>query len=124
MREYKRLSAKTKNILAAPEGFDVDFKATADGIKQKDIIAFANSPGGGTILIGVEEFTNRQGVQRGRIIGCAVDDKAILQVRNKATDCTPPVEMEIFTENLTQKPILRVEIPASTKIPHCTKNGE
>ena len=124
MREYKTLSAKTKKILEAPEGYDVDFKSQANGVKVRDIVAFANTPSGGTILVGVEEMTNSNGVQRGRVIGCSVDDDAVLQIRNKACDCIPPVDVEILTENLNKKPILRVEIAGSKKVPHCTKTGE
>lgn len=124
MPEYKTLSAKTKRLLASPEGYDVDFKSDADGIKQKDLIAFANSAHGGTILVGVKEYTNSSGVQRGVVCGCTVDDGSALKIRNLAADCIPPIELEVITENINKRPIFRLEIPRSNKVPHCTKKGE
>lgn len=124
MPEFKALTTRTKRLLASPEGFDVDFKSDAEGIKQKDLIAFANSANGGTILVGVEEYTNASGVQRGRVCGCSVDDGSALKIRNQAADCIPPIELEMITENINEKPIFRLEIPQSNKAPHCTKKGE
>ena len=124
MPEFKTLTAKTKRLLASPEGYDVDFKSDADALKQKDLIAFANSANGGTILVGVQEYTNASGVQRGRVCGCSVDDSSALKIRNQAADCIPPVELEMITENINKKPVFRVEIPRSEKAPHCTKKGE
>lgn len=124
MSEFKTLTAKTKKLLDSPEGYDVDFKTNVDGIKQKDLIAFANSPNGGTILVGVQEYTNGAGVQRGKVCGCAVDDPSALKIRNLASDCFPPLELEIVTENISRKPIFRIEIPQSKYAPHCTKKGE
>lgn len=124
MSEFKALTAKTRKLLDSPEGHDVDFKSDADGIKQKDLIAFANSANGGTILVGVQEYTNEDGVQRGRICGCTVDDVSALKIRNQAADCIPPLELEVITENINKKAIFRIEIPRSERAPHCTKKGE
>ena len=55
--------------------------------------------------------------------GCDVSDATILQVLNKAVSCIPPVSIDIYIENLDDKPILRVEIPPSQTKPHCTPKG-
>ncbi len=122
--EYKQLSQRTRQLLSGQESLDVDFKATVEAVKQKTLVAFANSPSGGTLLLGVEEYTSSDGLQRGRIVGCAVDDTARLTVQNKALSCNPPVPVEIFVENVSRAPILRVEIPHSLNRPHCTSSGE
>jgi len=44
----------TGKLLSRSEGLEVDFKRDADGVKQDDLVAFANS-GGGVILISVDE---------------------------------------------------------------------
>jgi ATP-dependent DNA helicase RecG len=123
-REYKRLSRRTRLLLSQAEGRDVDFKVSPVGVKHKTLIAFANSVSGGAILVGVEEFTSDDGVQRGRIVGCDVSDSARLQIQNKALSSVPPINIQIFTENLSQRPILRVEVPSGPNKPYCSQAGE
>ena len=88
-REYKQISQRAKSLLSKPEGVDVDFKREINGIKSRDLVSFANSPQGGAILVGVDEYTNKNGLQRGQVVGCDVDDSARLSLINKATDCYP-----------------------------------
>ncbi len=123
-KEYRGLSRRTQSLLKISEGMNVDFKREVSGIKSRDLVAFANSPLGGTILAGVDEYTDIDGVQRGAIVGCEVDDNARLMVINKATDCLPTVEVGIFIENIARKPILRIEIPPGPHKPYCTQRGE
>ena len=73
-REYRGLSKRTQRLLAMPEGIDVDFKRDVTGVHGSDLVAFANSLRGGTLLIGIDEYTTEDGVQRGQICGCDVDD--------------------------------------------------
>lgn len=122
--EFKRLSKKTKLLLNHSEGFDVDFKRDLEGVKLKTLIAFANSRSGGTVLVGVEEYTSGEGLQRGRIVGCDVSDKARLQIQNKALSCVPPIMIQLFSENLNKLPILRIEIPSGAQKPYCSPSGE
>ncbi|MFD2230915.1 helix-turn-helix domain-containing protein [Alkalimarinus sediminis] len=123
-KEFKRLSKKTKLLLNHSEGFDVDFKRDLAGVKLKTLISFANSRSGGTVLVGVEEYTSEEGLQRGRIVGCDVSDKGRLQVQNKALSCVPPITIQVFTENLNKLPILRIEIPSGLQKPYCSPSGE
>lgn len=123
-REYRGLSRRTQQLLNMAEGPRVDFKREANAIKSRDMVAFANSPHGGTILIGVDEITSIDGVQRGRVVGCAVDDNARLTLVNKATDCYPTVEIELYVENLASRPMLRLEIPSGIHKPYCTQYGD
>ncbi|WP_254262327.1 AlbA family DNA-binding domain-containing protein [Marinobacterium weihaiense] len=124
-REYRRLSRRTQYLLSLPEGLNVDFKREVHAVKSSDLVAFANTAQGGTLLIGIDEYTADNGVQRGRVVGCEVDDKARLMLVNKSTGCIPNVEIQIFTENLSQaRPILRVEIAPGQHKPYCTQRGE
>lgn len=123
-KEYRGLSRRTQSLLQVSEGMNVDFKRDVSGIKSRNLVAFANTPLGGTILVGVDEYTDVEGVQRGEVVGCEVDDNARLIIVNKATDCFPTVELGIFVENIARKPILRVEIPPGHHKPYCTQRGE
>ncbi|GGB95474.1 hypothetical protein GCM10011352_21960 [Marinobacterium zhoushanense] len=124
-REFRRLSRRTQQLLAAPEGVNVDFKREVQAVRSADLVAFANAPLGGTLLIGIDEYTSPDGVQRGRVVGCDVDDRARLLLVNKATECIPNIELKIYTENLSKShPILRIEIPSGHLKPYCTHGGE
>ncbi|MBR9885141.1 MAG: ATP-binding protein [Oceanospirillales bacterium] len=112
-------------MLNAPESVNVDFKREVQAVRSAHLVAFANSPLGGTLLIGIDEYTSPDGVQRGRVVGCDVDDRARLLLVNKATECIPNIELKIYTENLSQsRPVLRVEIPSGHLKPYCTHGGE
>ncbi|MCW1753033.1 RNA-binding domain-containing protein [Rhizobium acaciae] len=120
-KRSKALSSLTLSLLTGGESNKVDFKKIPDGVSADDLVAFANSEGG-QILIGVVEET-LSGAQVGTVRGCDVSDGTILQITNKAISCIPPVSIDIFIENLSSQPILRVEIPPSSTKPHCTQKG-
>lgn len=124
-REYKTLSKRVRQLLELQEGLDVEFKKEVRGLEGKDLVAFANAGNDGAILIGVSEIKSNGEVQRGEITGCPVDDGSKLMIVNKAEDCIPPVEVEVFIENLKDKPFFRVEIPSrlNGKRPYATKKG-
>ena len=87
---YMSVSRKTKALLNRQEGLDVDFKMTVKGLESTDLVAFANSERGGTILLGVGEAEGEHSMQKGRIIGCPVGDKERLYILSKAESCVPP----------------------------------
>tara|TARA_R110002072_G_scaffold116942_8_gene247656 strand:- start:2370 stop:3626 length:1257 start_codon:yes stop_codon:yes gene_type:complete len=115
------LSKETRSFLSSGETDKVDFKKVAKGLSAEDLVAFANADGG-QILVGVQE-SQAQKVQIGEVVGCDVSDRAILEILNKATSCIPPVSLDIFIENLSKEPILRIVIPSSETKPHCTPKG-
>lgn len=115
------LSKATKEALLAGESESVDFKKIPGGVSTEDIVSFANTAGG-QLLLGVIEKDDVD-TQIGEVVGCDVSDGAVLQLLNKATSCIPPIALKIFTENLDDKPILRVVIPQSETKPHCTPKG-
>jgi ATP-dependent DNA helicase RecG len=122
-RVYRGLTRRTRWLLSRQEDYDVDFKRTVSAIDQGDLVAFANSPTGGTLLVGVDEGKGPDGRQCGVVVGCAVGDREKLLLQNKATDCVPPVKLEIFIENTGRNPIFRLEIPSGLDKPYCTRRG-
>ena len=110
-------------MLACEEGLDVEFKRDIDGCHSEDLVAFANSLSGGTILIGVDESRGRSRDRRPQVVGCPVDDKARQSIFSKADSCTPPVSIEVVVENWKSVPFLRVEIPTGAVKPYCTSSG-
>lgn len=121
-KRINNLNRLTRELLAEGESGRSDFKRSPDGISADDLVAFANSEGGGHILAGVDEQMVAN-AQVGVVRGCDVSDAAILQVLNKAVSCIPPVSIDIYIENLEDKPILRIEVPPSQTKPHCTPKG-
>lgn len=110
-------------LLSREEGGDMDFKRSVSSFKADDMVAFANSESGGTLLLGVDEITDERGRQIGKIVGCKIDDEAKMTILNRASNCIPPVQVEIFVENDDAIPFYRVEIPSGKNKPYCTSGG-
>jgi hypothetical protein len=119
---FRTLSKRANDLLAKSEGFDVDWKRD-EKVDPEDLVAFANSREGGTILLGVRETEGQNGKQVPDIAGCDISDRARLSIVNKARDCSPPIDIQIFVENEAKCPFLRVEIPSGQHKPYCTKAG-
>lgn len=122
-RTFKGLTRRTRLLLARQEDYDVEFKRSVAGIDQGDLVAFANSPRGGTLLLGVDEGMGPDGRQCGIVVGCPVGDREKMIIQNKASDCVPPVRAEIFIENTAKRPLIRLEIPSGPNKPYCTRRG-
>jgi len=122
-REYQGISERARRLLNGQEDRYVDFKQSAAGMDTEDIVAFANSPTGGTVLLGVEEAQKPDGRQYGKVIGCAVGDQERLSILSRAESCIPRIEVDVITENLGDKPFFRIEIPGGPQKPYCTSRG-
>lgn len=120
---FKALSKRVRLLLNHEEGYDVEFKQSLSGLDNTDLVAFANSEAGGSLLIGVTETQTGKYRQKGGIIGCPVGDKEKISIINKAEDCVPPLKIEIFVENSNRIPFYRIEIPSGNKKPYCTARG-
>lgn len=120
--EYHGLSARAKALLRRGEGTEVEYKSSVSSLESDDIVQFANSPLGGTILVGVKEV-HVNGRQEGEVIGCSVSDSDRNRIVSKARDCRPPVDIQIYRENMGRVPFFRVEIPSSKNKPHSTGGG-
>ncbi len=121
--EYRGLTADTKRLLQGQEGREVDFELAPGGVKAELFVALANARGG-SILIGVDEEVGDDGIQRGSVAGCPVDDKVRQGLISSAASCRPLIDIEIRIENLgTKKPIFRIDVPEGANKPYCTSSG-
>ena len=124
LTEYAGLSEKAEELLGSQESRTLDFKESVGGLSSDDIVSFANSETGGTILLGVKEMKDSQGRQTTEIVGCEIGDRAKLSILGKAGSCVPPVEVFVIVENSEgKKPFLRVEIPPGFRKPYSTSGG-
>ncbi|MGM0366722.1 MAG: AlbA family DNA-binding domain-containing protein [Actinomycetota bacterium] len=123
IKEYKGLSPRAVQLLNTQENTLVDFKRNIEGLKSRDLVAFANSKNGGAILIGVDEVDNENGLQRGKVVGCVVNDEEKMKIVSKAQSCIPEIELKIFIENIESGPFFRIEIPSGNYKPYCTAKG-
>lgn len=121
--KVKTLSHRAKLLLNYEEGYDVDWKREISGLDSQDIVAFANSEKGGSILIGVEETKDNEGRQRANILGCACNEESKRNILSKAQNCIPSIEVEIIIENTDKKSFYRIEIPSGEHKPYCTQKG-
>jgi len=122
-QDFRGITKHTLHLLENGEDKHVDYKQNIKGIHAEDLVAFANSDEGGVLLIGVKEEKDESGRQIGVPCGCLVGDKARLQIMGKALSCSPPVQVEIFVENLSKIPFYRIEIPAGSQKPYSTNSG-
>ena len=122
-QDKQRLSADTRRRIKEPEGVDADFKETHKSIKADDLVAFANNRGG-VIFVGVKESVGTDGRQYGEVVGCEISDDARISIINKASQCSPVVEIDLVVENVsTKRPIIRVEIAEGKDKPYGTSGG-
>jgi hypothetical protein len=120
--KFQTITADTGRLLDGQEGRNVDFKIDPKAISSEDIVAFVNAAGG-TILAGVEEIDD-DGIQKGRVVGCKVDDKTRQAIMGRASSCRPVVDIAIRIENArSQSPILRIDIPNGKDKPYATSSG-
>lgn len=120
---FRTISARARLLLhSKPEDVDVEWK-TNTKVDSVDFVAFANSEAGGAILLGIGERKGPNGEQLPVIHGCDISDDTKLKLVNKAIDCLPPIEIQVFAENCKAKPFLRVEIRSGKHEPYCTKSG-
>lgn len=119
----KKIFNESLYLLENGESDIVDYKKSAEGVSAEDLVAFANSEFGGSILVGVAEAARADGSQYGLAVGCEITDAVMLQLINKATSCIPPISVNIYPEVISGIQILRVDIASSPSKPHCTQKG-
>ena len=122
MKKFKTLRKSTKELLASGENQRVDYKETSK-LDSDDLVSFANSEDGGTVLLGVVERADKHGRMYGEPIGLPLTDKIAQSIESKAHSCIPPVNVEISEENTSKLSLIRVDVPPSKHKPHCTGSG-
>ena len=121
--EYKSISADSQRLIEGQEGRDVDFKVKPDGVKAEDFVALANARGG-SILVGVDEQADKNGIQSGIVVGCSISDKTRQAFISTAASCRPTIDISVRVENSgTNKPIYRIDVSEGKDKPYCTSSG-
>lgn len=123
IKTYKKLSARGRALTCREEGLDVEFKEGLSGLEAIDLVAFANSDLGGSILVGVREKPSKNGRRVGEVIGCNVGDRQRLAIFDKAQKCVPPIPLRLYIENADSVPFLRIEVSSGQSKPYCTAGG-
>ncbi|MGD2146633.1 MAG: ATP-binding protein [Anaerolineae bacterium] len=121
--EYAAISSRALSLLNRSESYELEFKENLQALEPEDLVAFANSPQGGVVLVGVREREADNGRQRGAVVGCPVGDPEKLSIVNKAESCVPPIAIAVIVENADRKPFFRVEIPSGPNKPYATAAG-
>jgi predicted HTH transcriptional regulator len=109
-------------MIAGEEGFHVEYKESPDAIDAEDLVAFANSADGGTILAGVQENRGR-GRQYGIVVGCDIGERTKRTLLDKAQNCMPPLSIGVTSEGGVRTAILRIDIQSASRRPCCTSGG-
>ncbi len=111
--------------LKLPKAEDLDFelKLTAGAIENKDLVAFANSPSGGVIIVGVREDRRKKVFDENDIEGCDCGDSEKQRILGKARSCIPPINVDIEVRKHKKLTCFWVTIPSSQMKPHCTGGG-
>lgn len=99
------------NIIAQGEGYYTEFKRNVNSDFKKELVAFANASGG-NIFLGIEDD--------GTICGIHQDNHLFSKIQEFASECDPPVEIQIkvLSENIVQ-----IIVPESKTKPHRTTTG-
>lgn len=122
--EFKSITADTRRLLDSQESREVEFKREPNGVRAEIFVAFANGIGG-TILVGVDEHSTQQGLQRGVVVGCNVTDRVMQGFISTANSCRPPIDIAIRVENLASiKPIIRIDVREGVDKPYATSSGQ
>jgi hypothetical protein len=117
------ISDRARRLLDRVDGLDVEFKRSTQDLRSDDLVGFANSRGGGAILIGVHEMRDATGQRRGVLAGCPIGDPERRRILAQARQCVPPVPVSIFEENRAERPFYRIEVPSGPRKPYCTAEG-
>jgi ATP-dependent DNA helicase RecG len=104
-------SKKLINSIAQGEGYFTEFKRSVNSDLKKELVAFANASGG-NIFLGIED--------NGTICGIQHDNMMVSKIQEFASECDPPVEIQIKT--LTDN-VLQIIVPESKTKPHRTTTG-
>ncbi len=106
---WKYTSGRARDLLNGETEAAVVLVGALDHV-EAGLLAFVAEEGGGALFVGVEG----EEVGDGWIaVGCEVDEEAQQHVLDLAQECEPPMAVEVFVENTSREPFLRVEVPAA-----------
>lgn len=101
----------------------IAFKPSLAALDEEDLVAFANSNGGGVIVLGVEQSRKARGGKTLQVIGSPAGARERRKIVEMAKRCVPPVEISISALAHEGKKLLRIDIAQSARRPHCTSRG-
>jgi ATP-dependent DNA helicase RecG len=79
-----------QNIIAQGEGYFTEFKRNINSDLKKELVAFANASGG-NIFLGIEDD--------GTVCGINITNQLISQIHEAASECDPPINIEIINHS-------------------------
>ncbi|MBN8542949.1 MAG: ATP-binding protein [Alphaproteobacteria bacterium] len=123
IKRSQTLTVETKRLLAEGESQTVEFKRNLEAVKVRTLTAIANTPAGGTILVGVDEV-DKDGLKVGKVVGCNLGNQPEESLRNKAKEAKPAIDLDISFENTAGEAVIKITIPPSSKRPHSAPSGE
>jgi ATP-dependent DNA helicase RecG len=100
-----------QNIIAQGEGYYTEFKRNINSDLKKELVAFANASGG-NIFLGIEDD--------GTVCGIQITNQLISQIQDAASECDPPVNIEIINHS---NQVLQIHVYESIIKPHRTTSG-
>src|SRR5690606_17421066 len=101
-----------KSIIASGEGYNAEFKVRFPSkVKEltEEICAFANAAGG-TLLIGVDDQNNIQGV--------SFDNAKHSALQNSVDEISPSLHCDVYTVTIDGKEIIVIEVPSGEQKPY------
>jgi ATP-dependent DNA helicase RecG len=100
-----------QNIIAQGEGYFTEFKRNINSDLKKELVAFANASGG-NIFLGIEDD--------GTVCGINITNQLISQIHEAASECDPPINIEIINHS---NQVLQIHVFESNTKPHRTTTG-
>jgi ATP-dependent DNA helicase RecG len=101
-----------KSLINSGEGFNLEFKVRIPNkIKEvtEEICAFANASGG-TLILGVDDANNVQGV--------TFNNAKRSALQNSINEITPTLHCNIYTTTIDKKEIVIIEVPSGVNKPY------
>ncbi len=101
-----------KSLINSGEGFNLEFKVRIPNkIKEvtEEICAFANASGG-TLILGVDDANNVQGV--------TFNNAKRSALQNSINEITPTLHCNIYTITIDKKEIVIIEVPSGVNKPY------
>ena len=117
------LSDRTKKLLSGGEDTEVEYKQKIKDDLNKTFVAFANATGG-IVIIGVEDASDENGKQIGKVAGILITDENKQKIQSIASSIHERVDINIESENDEyENGIYIVTVSEGKNKPYCTGSG-
>lgn len=108
------MRSELKELIAAGEGYRLEFKESPDKSFLEAVCAFANS-GGGKVLIGVRDD--------GAIKGCPTDNKSRSVLQDTLRGLQPNLDIHVTARAVDRQPVFIVDVPEGMDKPYACPKG-